>query len=312
MNMKRSQVLSIHGMLGACHGVKPNENDVYYVTSRLCSNCSATSDKMIVDNIIRHHTGELILHCMRQGDVVFPIFPHDLESSLLDNCPAIIVDDHIRCWNSMNENLVGVSLTLPMFSDGNADYKPWKMARVAVQSILPTYVHSFCNDEFNKNYSGFAYLPEAFRMENRLSQEKLSMCTTCIYHVAKIRQVESEGKLRAAERYMMSKCTPLPDELASIVVRDDKFKKVPRTNSALRHSLLALCTFKCLIVFSSTRIQSTYFSLSGYELAGEDWQLDMLYNTSNKLKNLNFGHAECHLANTKQALNCGLKNLLFF
>ena len=72
-------------------------------------------------------------------------------------------------------------------------------------------------------------------MENRLSQEELSTCTTCIDHVAKIRQVESEGKLHAAERYVMSKCTLLPDELASIVVREDKFEKVPRTNSALRH-----------------------------------------------------------------------------
>ena len=118
----------------------------------------------------------------------------------------------------MNENLVGVSLTSPMFSDGNADYKPWKMGPVWLCSPLPTYVHSFCNDEFNKNYSGFAYLPEAFRMENRLSQEELSMCTMCIDHVAKIRQVESEGKLHAAERYVMSKCTLLPNELASIMV----------------------------------------------------------------------------------------------
>ena len=38
----------------------------------------------------------------------------------------------------------------------------------------------------------------------------------------------------------------------------------------------------------------------------------MFYNASNKLKNLSFGHAEYCLANTKQALNHGLKNLLFF
>ena len=87
-------------------------------------------------------------------------------------------------------------------------------------------------------------------MENRLSQEELSMCTMCIDHVAKIRQAELEGKLHAAERYAMSKCTLLPDELVSIVVRDDNFEKVPRTNSALRHLLLASCTFKCLTVFS--------------------------------------------------------------
>ena len=135
INMKGGQVLSIRGMLGACHRVKPNENNVYYVTSRLCSNRSATSDKMIVDNIIRHHTGEVILHHTQHGDMVFPIFPCNLESSLLDNCPVIIVDDHIHCWNSMNENLIGVSLTSPMFSNGNADYKPWKFPLVIVQSI---------------------------------------------------------------------------------------------------------------------------------------------------------------------------------
>ena len=55
-----------------------------------------------------------------------------------------------------------------------------------------------------------------------------------------------------------------------------------------------------------------YFLLSGYELASEDWQLDLFYNTLNKLKNFSFGHAECCLVNTMQALNCGLKNLLFF
>ena len=47
-------------------------------------------------------------------------------------------------------------------------------------------------------------------------------------------------------------------------------------------------------------------------MAGEDWQLDIFYNASNKLKNLSFGHAECRLVNTKEALNHGLKNLLFF
>ena len=72
--MKGGQVLSIRGMLGVCHGVKPNENDMYYVTSRLCSNRSATSDKMIIDNIIRHHTGEVTLHHMQHGDVCFPFF----------------------------------------------------------------------------------------------------------------------------------------------------------------------------------------------------------------------------------------------
>ena len=180
--MKSGQSFSIRGALVACHGVKPNVENVFHIMTRLCSNRSATLDKLSVDNTIKHPTGEVTLHHMRHGNVVFPIFPRDLR--LLEDCPSVVVDDHIRCWNSMNRNLLGLSLTSPTFSDGVADYAPWRMAPTWFSCSLPTYVHSFCNDEYNKNYSRFTYLPEAFRMDDRLSQEELSTCTTCIdYYV---------------------------------------------------------------------------------------------------------------------------------
>ena len=253
--------------MGACHGKTPNEEDVFHVMSRLCSNRSATSDKLTVDNIIRHHTGEVVLHRMHHGNVVFPIFSRDLERRMLDDCPSVVVDDHVCCWNSINENLVGIGVTSPMFSNGSVDSEPWKMAPTWFCCSLPTYIHSFCNDEFNKNYSGFAYLPELFRMQNRLSQQELSTCTTCVDYVAGLKLAESEGRFSAAERYVTTKCTPFPDELKAVVVRDVKFEKVLRTNSALGHSLLASSTFKCLTVFSihpsSPQVRSTYFLLSG-------------------------------------------------
>ena len=199
--MKSGQSFSIRGALGTCHGVTPNKENVFDIMTRLCSNRSATLDKLSVDNIIKHHTGEVALHHMRHGNVVFPIFPRDL--CLLEDCPSVVIDDQIQCWNSMNRNLPRLSLTSPTFSDGVADYAPWRMAPAWFSCSLPTYVHSFCNDEYNKNYSGFTYLPEAFRMDDRLSQEELSTCTMCIdYYVDALKMTvttESQDGTAAAE-----------------------------------------------------------------------------------------------------------------
>ena len=91
--MKSGQSFSIRCALGACHGVTPNEENVFHIVTRLCSNRSATLDKLSVDNIIKHHTGEVAWHHMHHGNVVFPIFPRDL--SLLEDCPSVVIDDHI-------------------------------------------------------------------------------------------------------------------------------------------------------------------------------------------------------------------------
>ena len=126
--LKGGQTFSIQGALGACHGIEPDKDHMFPIVSRLRSNRSSTSEKITVDNIIGHHTGEIVKHRMYHGNVVFPIFPRDLEHCMLDNCPSVVVDDHIQCWNSMNENLPGLSVMSPIFSDGNANYVPWRMA----------------------------------------------------------------------------------------------------------------------------------------------------------------------------------------
>ena len=81
--MKNGEVLSIFGVLGACN----QNNDVVLnaqrIVSRLLENKCATSDVLTVHNIIKHHTGEIVLHRMRHGNIVFPLFPGDLESGLL-------------------------------------------------------------------------------------------------------------------------------------------------------------------------------------------------------------------------------------
>ena len=141
-----------------------------------------------------------------------------------------MVDDHVRCWNSMSENVPGLSVTTPLFSDGNSDYALWRMAPVLYCCSLPTYMHSFIHDPYNKNYSGFIYLPQAFTMQSRLQQENLTALSTCTQHVMDLHLGEAQGQFSMVERYIMCKCTPIPDKPKSTMLPDDNFEKVPRTN----------------------------------------------------------------------------------
>ena len=59
---------------------------------------------------------------------------------MLDDCPSVVVDDHNHCWNSMNENLVGIGVTSPMFSDGSANYEPGKWLQ---HGFAVPYQHTF-------------------------------------------------------------------------------------------------------------------------------------------------------------------------
>ena len=186
ITMKNGEVLSIFGVLGACNQNKLTNNIVLNaqcIVSKLLENKCATSDVLTVHNIIKHHTGEIILHQMRQGNIVFPLFPGNLENGLLDKCPSIIVQDHVRYWNSIDEKLVGISLTSPLYSDRVVDYRPLNTGPTWLCCPMPVKIHSIVSDTYNKNYSGFAYLPEAFRMtNNRLETNESTMCTTCIDH----------------------------------------------------------------------------------------------------------------------------------
>ena len=254
ITMKNGEVLSIFGVLGACNQNKLT-NDVVLnarrIVSRLLENKCATSDVLTVHNIIKHHTGEIVLHQMRHGDIVFPLFPGDLESGLLDKCPSIVIQDHVRCWNSIDEKLVGISLTSPLYSDGVVNYRPLNTGPTWPCCPMPVKIHSIVSDTYNKNYSGFSYLPEMFRMtNNRLDKDELTTCTTCIDHTRQVKIIESESTFHVAERYVCAKCCPTLDESSPMVVQDDNFEKVPWTNAALRHVLLTCSVFKCLTMFS--------------------------------------------------------------
>ena len=61
---------------------------------------------------------------------------------MLDNCPSVVVKDFIRMWNAMDQHILGISLTTPMFSDGEVDYSSWKVGPKWLLCASPTYIHS--------------------------------------------------------------------------------------------------------------------------------------------------------------------------
>ena len=97
----------------------------------------------------------------------------------------------------------------------------------------------------------------------------------------------------------MCKCAPIPDKPKSTTLPDDNFEKVPHTNLAICHSLLATATLKWLTLFtihsSTTCIRSTYFLMSGYVLGSKHWQFDLVHDTLNWLRNLSTCHPQCRL-----------------
>ena len=81
MMRKSGQVLSLDGILGVCHGVEVNDSSCHLVISHLCNNRCTRCTKLThitVSNMVKHHAGEIVLHRMRNGNVLQPIFPRDL------------------------------------------------------------------------------------------------------------------------------------------------------------------------------------------------------------------------------------------
>ena len=66
------------------------------------------------------------------------------------------------------------------------------------------------------------------------------------------------------------------------------------------------------IRLSTVQVLSTFFSLSGYELASRDWQFDLLHNVLGKLLNMNIGHPQCSLACTNHEAQGKMRNFVFY
>ena len=103
--MNNREALSLYGITGACNLSKFTQElvqEATYLVYRLLDNQQCVGDKLKVDNIMRHHTEEIVLHRMRHSNLIFPLYPFDVDNGLLNNCPNVIVEDHIHCWNAMD------------------------------------------------------------------------------------------------------------------------------------------------------------------------------------------------------------------
>ena len=154
------------------------------------------------------------------------LYPFDLEDGVFDDCPYDVINDHLRCWNSIDEKVVGVSVTTPMFSDGVVDYHPREHGPGFLMCGVPMHMHSKLGDAYNNHYSGFVYHPEHFRMgANRLQYTDLSPSTTCEDHVRMHDLIQ--GKNHRPECYIHSRCTPRNDQLPIMGINDDNRQKIP-------------------------------------------------------------------------------------
>ena len=173
MTTRGGQVLSLNGLLGVCHEMAPSEQDRHMLVFRMHVNRDAVRS-ITIDNMMQHHTNEVIRHFTRNVKAIFSIIPMDIQDKL-DRSPSTVVHNFIRMWSMMNQSLAGIGLTTPMFSDGATDYEPWKIGPKFFLSPVPMQMHSYTKDPMYRLYSSFIYLPKQFwMMVPRTQQDELS------------------------------------------------------------------------------------------------------------------------------------------
>ena len=59
---------------------------------------------------------------------------------------------------------------------------------------------------------------------------------TCLDHYSSMEK-DKKADYEGRTEYVRSHCTPQPDKLNSLSMKDELFTKAPRTNAALRNSL---------------------------------------------------------------------------
>ena len=215
MKMKNRENVSLLGLLGMSRRRHVNQSlsIIQHIVERFMSNICHSLDSPKFDDIITHHAKEIVSHLMRSGNVVPLLYPFDLEDGAFDNCPYDIINDHLRCWSSIDEKVVSVSVTMPIFSDGIVDYHPHEHGPGFLMCGVPMHMHSKLGDTYNKHYSGFVYHPEHFRMDaNHLQYMDLSPSTTCLDHV-RMHDLIQGKKDHRPECYIHSRCTPQNDQL---------------------------------------------------------------------------------------------------
>ena len=158
----------------------------------------------------------------------------------------------IRMWNEVNGVLPGISLTMPIFSDGYIDVNPsmigpkFSLFEESVPLTRPK------DDWYNCCYLSFVYIPEKFPEFDREIQPVLSTDVDCLSHYYQ-QQSDKTGEAESTE-FLRAHCTPLPDRYKTLKDSDDLFAKIQHTNVAMRNSLKACNTLWCLTLFKNSYV----------------------------------------------------------
>ena len=117
MKMKNGESVSLLGLLGMSQRRHINQSlsIIQHIVERFTSNVCRSLDSPKFDDIIAHHTKEIVSHLMRSRNVMPLLYPFDMEDGVFDDCPYDVINNHLRCWNSIDEKVVGVSVTTPIF-----------------------------------------------------------------------------------------------------------------------------------------------------------------------------------------------------
>ena len=316
MTMRGGQVLSLNGLLGACHEMATNERDRHSLVSRMCVN-GDVARSITIDNMVQHHTNEVIRHLTRNVKAIFPIMPLDIQD-MLDRSPSMVVHDFIRMWSMMNQSLPFVGLTTPMFSDGATDYEPWKIGPKFFLSPLPMQMHSYTKNPTYRLYSSFIYLPKQFRMMvPRTEQEELSTDKFCWNHLRDTTLRLNSFKT-CPEKSIRVNCMLRPDKISQAALCDDLYTKVPQTNSALRSDIKLCNTLKCLTLFKDhpddvkVPLSIHFALLSGYNLAHANWKYYFIRTCMDRLCNFILYSKEDTMATSLEEMSTLFIRYLFF
>ena len=257
MEMVNGEVMSLNGLFNSCFGVEPNVERRHVTMGRMHNQfdfhqrigCAYVER----NQCLPHHAIKMpIIHFNTINEpFMFPI-PGNLNGAYFSYCPEMVMRDVIRMWTELDENLLGISLTTPMFSDGFIDYNPSLIGpkfslfeellqldcmMIGITDVilaLYTYPPSFAD---TIDWLSLCFLPVKFCLDHYSS-------------MGKDKKADYEGKTK----YMRSHCMPQPDRLNSLSMKDELFSKVPRTNAAMRNSLKSCNTLQCLTLFQDSMI----------------------------------------------------------
>ena len=98
MKMKNRENVSLLGLLGMSGRRHVNESlsIIQHIVERFTSNVCHSLDSPKFEDIIAHHTKEIVSHLLRSGIVLPLLYPFDLGGGgVFDDCPYNIINDHL-------------------------------------------------------------------------------------------------------------------------------------------------------------------------------------------------------------------------